>query len=126
MALFCTWTLYPHLVACSRRSAGLPWSTAMYTECRLAHIVGCSVYDGLAQPQPMPYTSISAATPAVSLQMETCDESCLRGLPLTQAKVPDQRPPCTKKSARERSGRTRTEITSSSSKLINQIVANRP
>ena len=43
-----------------------------------------------------------------SYQCHTCELAAFRGDLETHATVPDQRPPCTKKSATDRSGRIRT------------------
>ena len=72
-----------------------------------AQTVGFSVYDGVSQPQPMPHTLMSAFSPAALPNTEICESPGARGSP-THASVPAQRPPCTKKSASERSGRMRT------------------
>merc|ERR1712151_993036 len=84
--------------------------------CSSSSIVGCSVYDGSAQPQPMLYTLTSAVTPLLEDHSATCESAGFLGakLSLGQAAVPAQRPPCTKKSAKERSGVIRSVTVSSS------------
>ena len=72
------------------------------------------MYDGYSQPQPMLKTSTSAMTVAALPQTATFESTAARGTLPGHPRVPDHRPPWTKKSATERSGVMRTMISVSS------------
>ena len=67
------------------------------------------MYDGVAQPQPTAYTSISATIPGVVAQTMTSESGARRGdKPVGHETVPANRPPCAKKSVTDRSARIRS------------------
>merc|ERR1711879_678679 len=67
----------------------------------------------------MPYTSMSALMPGVLEKTITFESAAALGVCFGHDQVPDQRPPCTKKSANERSGviRTATSVSLKTSNL---------